>query len=162
MDLRSIDERIRQVAARVATDKNLEFVRSEIAGTKRSPLVRIFLDKDGGISVEDCAEASREIESVLDGEDLIPVKYVLEVSSPGLERGLNSLRDFERFAGKLAKLKTRSEINGTRSHIGWIEAVKGEKVSLRDRKGVVIELPFDQIEKANLKIDLTSEFRRGS
>jgi ribosome maturation factor RimP len=162
MDLRSIDERIRQVAANVAGNKDLEFVRSEIAGTKRSPLVRIFLDKEGGISVEDCAEASREIESILDREDLIPVKYVLEVSSPGLERELNSLSDFERFAGKLAKLKTRSEINGTRWHVGWIDTVRGRNISLRDRKGEVIEVPFDQIERANLKIDLTSEFRRGS
>jgi ribosome maturation factor RimP len=160
MDLRSIDERIRQVSASVAANRGLEFVKSEVAGTKRSPLVRIFLDKEGGISVEDCAEASREIESVLDAEDLIPVKYVLEVSSPGLERELYSLRDFERFSGKLAKLKTRSEINGTRSHIGWIDAVKGGNISLRDRKGTVTEVPFEQIEKANLRIDLNSEFRR--
>ena len=160
MDLRSIDERIRKVAAGVAANRNLEFVRSEVAGTKRSPLIRIFLDKEGGISVEDCAEASREIESVFDTEDLIPIKYVLEVSSPGLERGLYALGDFERFAGKLAKLKTRSEISGSRSHIGWIDAVKGENIFLRDRKGAVIEVPFDQIEKANLKIDLSSEFRR--
>ena len=160
MDLRSIDERIRQVAADVAANRDLELVRSEVAGTKRNPLVRIFLDKEGGISVEDCAEASREIESILDREDLIPTKYVLEVSSPGLERELYGLGDFERFAGKLAKLKTRSEINGTRSHVGWIDAVKGENIFLRDRKGAVIEVPFDQIEKANLKIDLSSEFRR--
>ena len=160
MDLGSIEERIQKVAAEVAGNRDLEFVKSEIAGTKRSPLVRIFLDKEGGISVEDCAEASKEIEAVLDGEDLIPMKYVLEVSSPGLERGLYSLRDFERFSGKLAKLKTRSEINGTRSHVGWIDAVKGENISLRDRKGAVIEVPYDEVEKANLKIDLTSEFRR--
>jgi ribosome maturation factor RimP len=160
MELRSIDERIRQVAANVAANRDLEFVRSEIAGTKRSPLVRIFLDKEGGISVEDCAEASREIESVLDREDLIPMKYVLEVSSPGLERELYDLGDFERFAGKLAKLKTRSEINGSRSHVGWIDAVIDRNISLRDRTGAVVEVPFDQIEKANLKIDLNSEFRR--
>ncbi|HJS50533.1 MAG TPA: ribosome maturation factor RimP [Pyrinomonadaceae bacterium] len=160
MDLGSIEERIQKVAAQVAANRNLEFVKSEIAGTKRSPVVRVFLDKEGGISVEDCAEASRDMESVLDGEDLIPMKYVLEVSSPGLERGLYSLRDFERFSGKLAKLKTRSEINGTRSHVGWIDAVKGENISLRDRKGAVIEVPYDEVEKANLKIDLTSEFRR--
>ena len=160
MDLGSIEERIQKVASQVAANRNLEFVKSEIAGTKRSPVVRVFLDKEGGISVEDCAEASRDMESVLDGEDLIPMKYVLEVSSPGLERGLYSLRDFERFSGKLAKLKTRSEINGTRSHVGWIDAVKGENISLRDRKGAVIEVPYDEVEKANLKIDLTSEFRR--
>ncbi len=160
MDLRSIDERIHDVAADVAADRNLEFVRSEIAGTKRSPLVRIFLDKEGGISVEDCAEASREIEAVLDREDLIPTKYVLEVSSPGLERELYDLGDFQRFSGKLAKLKTRSEINGARTHVGWIDSVKGQNIALRDRKGIVVEVPFDQIEKANLKVDLTSEFRR--
>jgi ribosome maturation factor RimP len=118
------------------------------------------LDKPGGISVEDCAEASRAIEAVFDTQDLIPTKYVLEVSSPGLERELYGVGDFERFAGKLAKLKTRSEINGTKSHVGWIESVQGADITLRDRKGTVFTIPFDQIEKANLKIDLDSEFRR--
>ena len=160
MDLRSLDERIRLVAESVAADKGLEFVRSEIAGTKRSPLIRIFLDKEGGISVEDCAEASRAIEAVFDTEDLIPTKYVLEVSSPGLERELFRIGDFERFAGKLVKLKTRSEVDGTKAHVGWIESVRGSDITLKDRKGKVITVPFDEIEKANLKIDLDSEFRR--
>jgi ribosome maturation factor RimP len=160
MDLRSIGERIRQIAASVAANRKLEFVKTEIAGTKRSPLIRVFLDKEGGISVEDCADASRDIEAMLDQEDLIPMKYVLEVSSPGLERELHGLSDFERFSGKLAKVKTRSEISGSKSHVGWIDAVRDRIVSLRDRKGAVVEVPFDQIEKANLKVDLTSEFHR--
>jgi ribosome maturation factor RimP len=114
----------------------------------------------GGISVEDCAEASRAIEAVFDSEDLIPTKYVLEVSSPGLERELYRLADFERFLGKLVKLKTRSEINGTKSHVGRIESVEGTDIRLKDRKGTDFLVPFDQIERANLKIDLDSEFRR--
>src|SRR5262245_22618829 len=150
MDLRSLDERIRVVAERIAAEKDLEFVRSEIAGTRRSPLIRIFLDKPGGISVEDCAEASRAIEAVFDAENLIPTKYVLEVSSPGLERELYRLDDFERFKGKLVKVKTRSDVNGTKSHVGWIESVRGPNIALKDRKGAVYDLPFDQVEKANL------------
>jgi len=160
MDLSSLDERIRLIAEGVAAEKDLEFVRSEVAGTRRSPLIRIFLDKPGGISVEDCAEASRAIEAVFDSEDLIPTKYVLEVSSPGLERELYRLADFERFLGKLVKLKTRSEINGTKSHVGRIESVEGTDIRLKDRKGTDFLVPFDQIERANLKIDLDSEFRR--
>ena len=99
----SIEGRVREVAERAAVERGLELVHVELAGGARAPVVRVFIDKPGGVTHEDCSEVSRHIGTVLDVEDFIPEAYTLEVSSPGLERGLYSLADFERFAGHLAK-----------------------------------------------------------
>ncbi len=77
-----------------------------MVGTQRKPSVRIFIDKPEGVTLDDCSNMSRRVEAVLDAEDFIPTAYNLEVSSPGLERELYSLKDFEKFAGNLAKVKT--------------------------------------------------------
>jgi ribosome maturation factor RimP len=161
MDLGFVNERVRQIAAEVAQKGGFEFVKSEIAGTKRSPLVRVFIDKPEGLSVEHCANVSRDIESILDAEDLIPSKYVLEVSSPGLERELLSPDDFRRFSGKLVKVKTVSQEDGSKTTIGRIRRVsEDDSVTLELRDGSELSFPFASIVKANLKIDLEDEFRK--
>lgn len=153
-----ISERIRSIAKQVAEKGGFEFVKLEIGGTKRSPVIRIFIDKPDGLTVEHCADVSREIDELLESEDMIPTKYVLEVSSPGLERELTKLADFERFAGKLAKIKTSGD--GSKTIIGVIGGVKGEDVLIETRSDGQVSIPFDSITKANLKVDLDAEFRK--
>ena len=160
MDLGFVDERVREISKLVAEKGGFEFVRSEIGGTKRNPIVRVFIDKVGGVSVEDCAAVSREIDAGLDGEDLIPTKFVLEVSSPGLERGLYSIEDFRRFAGKLVKLKTNTEIEGSKTIVGHIKSIEDDDVTLEVREGKNVTFPYSSVTKANLKIDLDAEFRK--
>jgi ribosome maturation factor RimP len=160
MDLGFVEARVREIAKETAEKGGFEFVRSEIAGTKRSPVVRIFIDKAEGLTVEHCADVSREIDARLDAEDLIPSKYVLEVSSPGLERELYSLDDFRRFSGKLVKVKTNEEIDGSKMHIGRIDSVVGDNVRLNVNDGKYVEMPFNAIAKANLRIELNEEFRK--
>lgn len=160
MDLGFVSERIREMSREIAENGGFEFIRSEIAGTKRSPVIRVFIDKPGGLSVEHCADVSRAIEARLDSEDLIPNKFVLEVSSPGLERELYSLDDFRRFSGKLVKIKTDKEIEGSKTIIGRIEAVEEESVKLQIRNGKSVLIPYSGIVKANLKVDLEAEFRK--
>src|SRR5205809_7682268 len=106
MDQASVAERIREVAEQTAIDHGLELVHAEVAGPEGHPVVRVFIDKPGGVTHEDCSEVSTQIGTVLDVEDFIHAAYTLEVSSPGLERGLYKLADFERFAGDAAKLRT--------------------------------------------------------
>jgi ribosome maturation factor RimP len=96
---------------------------------------------------------------VLDVEDFIHSAYVLEVSSPGLERGLYKRADYERFAGSQSKLKVRSPINGQRNFRGRILGVDDEKVIVEDRTSGRVEIPLDGIVKANLEADVESEFR---
>ncbi|MGB7069315.1 MAG: ribosome maturation factor RimP [Pyrinomonadaceae bacterium] len=159
MDKTSILVRIKEIAAGAARKNGVEFVHAELGGTKRTPSVRIFIDNVTGISVDDCALVSRDIEAELDSNDLIPSKYVLEVSSPGLERELYSLQDFQRFTGKLAKVKTREAVNGKTNFAGMIEAVEDSTILFTDSTIGQIRINVADIIKANLKIDLEAELK---
>ena len=160
MDVDFVSGRVREIAKQVAEKGGFELVRSEIAGTKRSPVVRVFIDKDGGITVEHCADVSREIDALLEAEDLIPSKYVLEVSSPGLERELSSIEHFRRFTGKLAKVKSAIDGAESKTVVGRIKEIAGENIILELRGNEEISIPFSTVSKANLKIDLDEEFRK--
>lgn len=155
----SIEGRVRGIAERAATERGLELVHVEFAGGARAPIVRVFIDKPGGVAHEDCSEVSRHIGTVLDVEDFIPDNYTLEVSSPGLERGLYRLADYERFAGRLARAKTRGAIGGQRNFRGRIAGLEGEEVLFDDRTSGRVRIPFAEIAKANLEIDVEEEFR---
>lgn len=156
----SIEERVRQIAERVALDNGLELVHAEVAGPEGKPVVRIFIDKPEGVTHEDCAAVSLHLGTILDVEDFIHSSYTLEVSSPGLERGLYKTADFQRFAGSLAKLKVRQPLNGQRNFRGRIVGVEGAKVVFDDRTSGEVSLPFDDIVKANLELDVEHEFRK--
>jgi ribosome maturation factor RimP len=160
MDSATINERIKAIAAAAAEKNGTEFAYSEIAGSKRNMTLRIFIDKPEGVTIDDCANVSRDIEEVLDADDLIPGKYVLEVSSPGIERRLFTPADFERFAGKKARVKTSEDIGGQRNFVGTIVGVEAGAVKLDDRTIGEISIPFPQIEKANLKFDMQDELKR--
>jgi ribosome maturation factor RimP len=159
MDKAGITERVREIAAKGAADNGAELVHIEIAGTKRDSVVRVFIDKEGGVNLEDCSKVSRDMELVLDEEDVIPSRYVLEVSSPGIERELYSLSDFRKFAGQLIKLKTKEALDGQRTFAGTLLEVDGSKITVDDRTRGTISFEYDDIAKANLKIDLSKEFK---
>lgn len=156
----SIEERVREIAERVALDHGLELVHAEVAGPEGKPIVRVFIDKPDGVTHEDCSATSLHLGTILDVEDFIHSAYTLEVSSPGLERGLYQLRDFERFAGSLAKIKMRQPVGGQRNFGGRIIGVAGDKIVFEDKTSGQVELAFDDINKANLELDVEAEFRR--
>lgn len=160
MEKAGIEDKIRVIAKQAAAEYQVEFVHCEIAGTKRNPTVRIFIDKPEGVNVEDCAELSRRVESVLDAEDIIPSAYVLEVSSPGLERGIYSAEEFSRFAGRKAKVKLSTPVDGQKVFIATIKGVEGNDLILSDKKLGDIRFPFSLVEKANLRVDLEEEFKK--
>lgn len=160
MDTQFIGKRVREIASRVARESELEFVHSEIAGPKRNLTVRIFIDKPGGVTLEDCAQVSQQVERILDADDFIPSKYVLEVSSPGLDRELYSLDDFKKFTGLKAKVKTRAPIEDQNHFNGKIVEIDRAEVIFEDRTIGTVRIAFDNIEKANLKVDLEEEFKK--
>ena len=106
----SIAARLQEIAERVAIDHGLELVHVEVAGPENKPIVRVFIDKPQGVTHDDCSEVSTHLGTILDVEDFIHASYTLEVSSPGLERGLYKRADYERFAGSNARMKTRQPI----------------------------------------------------
>jgi len=156
----SIAARVQDVAERVAIDHGVELVHVEVAGPDNKPIVRVFIDKPQGVTHDDCSDVSTHLGTILDVEDFIHASYTLEVSSPGLERGLYKRADYERFAGSNAKLKTRQPISGQRNFRGRMVGVEGDEVIFDDRTNGRVQIPLDLITKANLEVDVSEDLRR--
>ncbi len=156
----SVEQRIREIADSVAKENQLELVHTEVIGAIKNRTVKIFIDKPEGVTHEDCAVVSNKIGEIIDEEDFIPTAYTLEVSSPGLERGLYRLKDFEKFAGHLARFKTYQAINGQKNYSGKIGGIENDFIVFEDKTSGNIKIPFSDIAKANLEIDLEEEFKR--
>src|SRR4030095_10278820 len=129
----SIADKVQEIAERVAIDHGLELVHTEVAGPENKPIVRVFIDKPQGVTHDDCSQVSIHLGTILDVEDFIHSSYTLEVSSPGLNRGLYKRTDYERFVGSPAKLKTRAAIDGQRNFRGSLMGLDGNDVLFDDR-----------------------------
>lgn len=156
----SIAARVQEIAEQVAIDHGLELVHCEVAGPENKPIVRVFIDKPNGVTHDDCSEVSTHLGTILDVEDFIHASYTLEVSSPGLERGLYKPADYERFAGSSAKLKTRQPINGQRNFRGRLLGLDGDHTLFEDLTNGKVRIPLDIITKANLEVDVSDELRQ--
>ena len=156
----SIGARVQEIAERVAIDHGLELVHVEVAGPDNKPIVRVFIDKPQGVTHDDCSEVSTHMGTILDVEDFIHAAYTLEVSSPGIERGLYKRNDYERFAGSNAKLKIRQPINGQRNFRGRLVGLDGDDILFDDRTNGRVQIPLDLVTKANLEVDVEEELRR--
>ncbi|MGH7800060.1 MAG: ribosome maturation factor RimP [Thermodesulfobacteriota bacterium] len=151
LDQKVIDS-VREILDPLLLGYGFELVDIEYRREGRGWILRIYIDKDGGVSVEDCARISRELGTLLDLNDIIPGTYNLEISSPGLTRALKKVRDFERFKGKLVKIKTMTDIQGRRVFIGSLIDFVGDVASV-EMDGRVYFIPYDEIERANLELD---------
>jgi len=147
-----VNDSVREILDPLLFQEGLELVDIEYRREGRGWVLRIYIDKDGGVSVEDCARISRELGTLLDLNDIIPGTYNLEISSPGLTRALKKVRDFERFKGKLVKIKTMKDIQGRRVFIGRLIDFVGNVASV-EMDGHVYFIPYDEIERANLELD---------
>jgi ribosome maturation factor RimP len=161
MGQNAIADKVQEIAERVAIDHGLELVHTEVAGPENKPIVRVFIDKPQGVTHDDCSEMSLHLGTILDVEDFIHASYTLEVSSPGLERGLYKQADFERFTGSDARIKTRQPIAGQRNFRGRLLGLEGDQVLFDDRTSGQVKIPLNIITKANLEVDVSQEFRRG-
>jgi len=148
-------ERISGIVERVASSFGLEVIEIDLRGGGKARMLRIVIDKPGGITHEDCAGLSREVGTVLDVEDAVPGQYLLEVSSPGLDRKLLKPQDYVRFAGSLVKLQTRDLIAGVRNFEGRLEIVADGRIALelpatKKQAAGRVEIELANVEKANL------------
>jgi ribosome maturation factor RimP len=155
-------DHVRSIAERVASSFGLELVEVELRGGGKSRMLRIFIDKPAGVTHEDCSKLSREVSTILDVEDAVPGgPYVLEVSSPGLDRKLFRPADFERFQGSRVKLTTKDPVNGNRHFEGRLEEFRGGRLTLdlaearrkfrpRDRAPEKLEIELANVEQAHL------------
>ena len=147
------DRAIGDIIERVVARQELELVHWETVGPPNNFVLRVYIDTPGGVSHADCGAVSNEIGLLLDVEDLVPHRYTLEVSSPGLERGLYKLADYERFAGSKVKLKLFEPIGGRRNFSGKLLGIKGDRVLLDTGSTGNVEIPFDRIVKANIQYE---------
>lgn len=148
-----LNVRIEALLAPVAAQEGFELVAVETAGTKKVPVIRIFLDREGGIDIDAIVEANRWISQAIDEADIMLGSYTLEVSSPGVDRPITKLSDFKRFVGESVTVKTMP-IEGRRTFTGAIVAVEGEEVVLNIGGGTV-HVPYSAVRKAHLmgKVD---------
>ena len=151
----SMENRITVLAEQLAASMGMDIVLVEIKGDGNHSVVRAFIDKPDGISLDDCERFSKRFSVSLDVEDWIPFSYVLEVSSPGVNRPLIKEADFQRFCGKNAKVQTRLPIEGQKHFKGKIVGVTEGRLELEVAPGRQIEIALMDIEKANLMADLS-------
>lgn len=151
---KAVVEHVRGMAERIAVAEGLELVDAEWKGGSRGGTLRVFIDKEAGVTHGDCERVSRQLSAVLDVEDLIPATYSLEVSSPGLDRKLTKPGDYRRFTGRAARVRMREPLHGARQVKGRIEGNSDSAVSLRTASGETIEILFADIELARLVVEV--------
>jgi len=143
---------VKELAIPILEREALELVDIEFKREARGWVLRIYIDKEGGVSLNDCTLVSQQLGDVLDVEDPIDTPYILEVSSPGLTRPLKGTKDYQRYIGRLVKIKTYKEIYGKKVFIGELLGLKEGIVNIKiDKK--VYEIPYGLIASAHLEVD---------
>jgi ribosome maturation factor RimP len=154
-----IKQRLEELIQSLAVSQGLELVELELHRPKRGKsILRLFLDREGGITLEEIARVSRLVGGLLDVYDLIPESYHLEVSSPGLTRKLKKPEDYQRYTGRLARITTRGVLNGKQVFRGILQGVENDEVSLKEGE-TVYHLPLAEIARARLDLDMKTNLK---
>jgi ribosome maturation factor RimP len=148
-------ERIRGVAERVTSGRGYELADVELKREREGFLVRLFVDKEGGIGLQDLQTVSEEVSAILDAEDPVPSTYTLEVSSPGLDRPLKTEADYRRFLGRLARISSYEPVDGRRHWVGRLQSFEGGMVGvvLEKEGGTLSLVPFAKIAHGRLEVE---------
>ncbi len=147
----------------VVTGLGYEMVGIEWAtDTRGRKVLRIYIDAEDGVTVDDCEQVSRQVSALLDVENPVRGAYMLEISSPGLDRPLFSLRHFERFTGEPVRIQLHQLFEGQRRFKGTILSVKDDQVVIVTSEGKQVTIPFEMIEKARLIPDYKAMMKGNS
>jgi ribosome maturation factor RimP len=144
--------RIQELILPVLQAQEMELVETEFVKTGKRYTLRLFLDKPGGITLDDCAALSRLLGEIIDVHEIINHAYTLEVSSPGLTRSLRKVEDFQRFAGRLARITVRGGTGKRSLFRGELIGLEGETVALQEGSQIH-HIPLADIVRARLDID---------
>jgi ribosome maturation factor RimP len=146
-------EQIERLLIPILRDESIELVEVEFRPSGKKWLLRIFIDKEGGVTIDDCVKVNRELGRALDVDDLIEHPYTLEVSSPGLTRPLKRAEDFHRYRGRSCKIVTREAIDNTNQFSGEIIGLVGDAVEIKGKLGI-FTIPICAIRKAHLDYEM--------
>lgn len=152
MKFEKLLQEVREVVEPILQSQGFELVDLEYQRESRGWILRIYMDREGGVTLDDCSGMSHEVGAVLEVKDVIPTSYVLEVSSPGLTRPLKKPEDFNKFLNRLVKIKLYKPLDGRRNFKGTLLGLEGETVRV-EVEGQVFDIPLPSIAKANLEID---------
>lgn len=147
--VRQASVKVRALLEPVVEGLGYECVGIEYLAQGKNSVLRVYIDGPDGVGVDDCGQVSRQISSLLDVEDPIRGQYLLEVSSPGMDRPLFQLEHFERFVGSTVRLKLALAVNGRKNFTGVLESVEGNDVFI-EVDGEVFQVPFDDVDQAQL------------
>lgn len=160
---KSVIDKIQALAAQVVGEQGFELIEVALSGSGRKILLRVILDREGGVTLEDCALFSRRFESLLDVEDPLAGSYTLEVSSPGLDRPLKTAADFKKNIGKLVRIITKTKIDNQSFFTGRLKDMIDNTIIISaNKKGckdIDIGIPIDELSRANLEIDIKKEIK---
>jgi ribosome maturation factor RimP len=154
----NVVSRVTELAEPLAASLGLELAEVEYKQEGGRMVLRLYIDRDGGVTLDDCSAVNRELAEILDVEDFIQSRYNLEVSSPGLNRSLNKPSDYERFTGRLVKIKTFELLaddagNKRKTFTGELLGLEGGIVRLKLTEGQTAGIPFEKVAKANLEFE---------
>ena len=153
--------RVEELIQPLLEAQGAELVELQYGRPKRGRgILRLFVERPGGINLEELARISRMVGGLLEVHDLIPGSYTLEVSSPGLTRALKQPRDYQRSVGRLVRVTTRAPWEGRQVHCGILEGIADDRVCLKEGDRVVC-IPFQEIARARLDIDLKNIGKEG-
>jgi ribosome maturation factor RimP len=151
--MNTLKDRVSVLAKQIADEQLVEIFDIDIYG-RGKVVLRVIIDKEGGVTLDDCARFSRSLGVLLDVEDPLPRSYTLEVSSPGLDRPLRDIEDFKKNSGKLARIVTVEKIENQNFFVGRIHEVI-DTVIMLSVNNRVIAIPLEKISKAKLEVELT-------
>ena len=153
----NLPERVEQQIEKIVTSEGLELVHIEYKKQGRGYLLRVDIDKDGGVTLEDCQLVSQQISTYLDVDDVVPSEYELQVSSPGLDRKFYKDSDYEKFRGRMVRVKTAKAIRGLHVIVGRLKEFDGRRVVVTDpvmKKDPDYEIPLNDIKETRLEIEM--------
>jgi ribosome maturation factor RimP len=153
MKTEEIHKKLIEKITPLVEDMGYELFDIKFARGKNRSILRIFIDKDNGVAIEDCESVSREVSNILDLEDIIPASYLLEVSSPGLDRPIRNLKEFKKAEGKMVRIVTTEPIDKQTFFQGRLEGSDDNGIELLLIKDKKVNIPYNIISQARLEIE---------
>jgi ribosome maturation factor RimP len=153
----TLPERILSEIEKIVTSEGMELVHVDYRKMGRRYLLRIDIDKEGGVHVEDCELISHQVSTYLDVDDVVPAEYELQVSSPGLDRKFYKDSDYQKFIGRLVRVRTKSAIRGLHVIVGHLKSFDGQAIVVTDpvmKKDADYTVPLTEIKETRLEIEM--------
>ena len=155
--MQTLPDRIQKEIEKIVTSEGLELVNIDYKRQGRGYLLRVDIDKEGGVTLEDCSLVSQQVSTYLDVDDVVPGEYELQVSSPGLDRKFYRESDYQKFIGRLVRVKTAKAIRGLHVIVGKLKEFDGKRIVVTDpvmKKDADYEIPLNEIKETRLEVEI--------